>query len=604
MNKSIKFCRLILVLLAICSGVLVTSCEQPNLPNEDNTEQDENNNGEDQNEGSQENSKAVVTLNLKNVTAATAAFSGHLNVPSSDLPFSQVTVYYSDAEPFNINSAESVSVTSYDKGKDFTVILTNLQYNTKYSYCMLAELKSEKIYGDVLNFTTDDIAISELIVTPKSFKAEVYGKITGLSKEDLEYIDVGILYSNNSTYVENRVGEKVQSNLTNTDGTFSITLSDLSLETKYYYCGYISQGLIYDFYPVKEFITLQHPYMLTSDLNISAARDLSSLASANCYIVSESGLYKFKTVKGNGDEPIGGVSSASILWETYGNDVTPLPIDLIEAVCYKDGYLAFQTAEVFKEGNAVIAVKDEFDNILWSWHIWFTDPPMGQLYKNDAGTMMDRNLGATSITPGDVGALGLLYQWGRKDPFLGASSIDTGKRAKSTIDWPSPVVSDPRTGTIDFTICYPTTFVASDGSQKDWYYTDDRTPNNTLWGTSETVKSIYDPCPSGWRIPDGGTDGIWYKAGFDDITFDSTNRGMSFSISSPYYTWYPAAGYLIDYSGKLENVAYRGRYWSASTTGRYSYFLTIIYGGGVYPLTYSEGGRASAHSVRCIQESK
>ena len=36
--------------------------------------------------------------------------------------------------------------------------------------------------------------------------------------------------------------------------------------------------------------------------------------------------------------------------------------------------------------------------------------------------MMDRNLGATSATPGNVGSLGLLYQWGRKDPFLGSSS--------------------------------------------------------------------------------------------------------------------------------------------------------------------------------------
>ena len=45
---------------------------------------------------------------------------------------------------------------------------------------------------------------------------------------------------------------------------------------------------------------------------------------------------------------------------------------------------------------------------------------------------MDRNLGATSAALGDVGALGLLYQWGRKDPFLGSLSITESEVAAST----------------------------------------------------------------------------------------------------------------------------------------------------------------------------
>ena len=148
-----------------------------------------------------------------------------------------------------------------------------------------------------------------------------------------------------------------------------------------------------------------------SDLNVSSATDLSSSASANCYIVSNAGLYKFKTVKGNSSESVGNVASAAILWETFGTSETPECLDLIKAVDYENGYLAFQTADTFKEGNAVIAAKDADGNILWSWHIWLTDQPQGQVYYNDAGTMMDRNLGSTSATPGDVGALGLLYQW-------------------------------------------------------------------------------------------------------------------------------------------------------------------------------------------------
>ena len=215
---------------------------------------------------------------------------------------------------------------------------------------------------------------------------------------------------------------------------------------------------------------------------------MSLAASANCYIISEAGLYKFKTVKGNSDISVGNVAYASILWETFGTSTAPEYLDLVSGFCYKDGYIAFQTADAFKEGNAVIAAKDADGNILWSWHIWLTDKPQSHVYNNNAGTMMDRNLGATSATPGDVGALGLLYQWGRKDPFLGSSSISSSTIAKSTITWPSAVSSDSWNGTIDYATANPTTFITYNGNNFDWYYTLDYSTDNTRWTTSSGDK--------------------------------------------------------------------------------------------------------------------
>ena len=90
------------------------------------------------------------------------------------------------------------------------------------------------------------------------------------------------------------------------------------------------------------------------------------------------------------------------------------------------------------------------------------------MYYNNAGTMMDRNLGVTSATPGDVGALGLLYQWGRKDPFLGSSSISSNIEAASTITWPSAVSSDSSNGTTEYAIANPTTFIIYNSSNYDW----------------------------------------------------------------------------------------------------------------------------------------
>lgn len=418
---------------------------------------------------------------LSELTATTATFTGHLDVPSSDLSSSQVTVYYSNAETFNLNTANKRSTTSFDGEQNFSISLTGLKYNTKYTYCVVVKVKSEETFGEVLDFTTDNVTLSELSVVPSSFKAEVSGSVAGLSVEDKEYIKIGILYSSESGKIENGEGKKVEATEISAEGVFSILLSDLPVETKYYYCSYVKQGGSYTYGTPKEFTTLKHPYEFTYDLNFSSATDLSSSASANCYIISEAGLYKFKTVKGNSNTSVGNVASAAILWETFGTDTAPELFDLISGFCYNDGYIAFQTADTFKEGNAVIAAKDANDNILWSWHIWFTDQPQSHVYNNNAGTMMDRNLGATSAT---VGAFGLLYQWGRKDPFLGSSSISYGIKAKSTIIWPSAVSSDSSNGTIEYATAHPTTFITHNSSNYDWYYTGDSSTDNTRWTTS------------------------------------------------------------------------------------------------------------------------
>ena len=594
-------CGRVLCALMLCAGLVFAGCTEGPLGDDQNTEQGDNENGDSQETPEQ---KGPATITLGKVTAATATFTGHLNVAASDLSFSQVTVYYSDAETFNMNAAQSLSATSFDKEQNFTITLSNLKYGTRYNYCMVAEVKSEKTYGDVLNFTTENVTLSELSVTPESFKAEVRGSVSGLSEVDKEYIKVGLLYSSESKEVENGVGMMVEATEVSADGAFSMLLSDLTVDTKYCYCGCVYQGGYCSYGTPAEFTTLKHPYELPYDLNMSSATDLSSYGSANCYIVSNAGLYKFKTVKGNSSGSVGNVASASILWETFGTSETPEYYDLIKAFCYKDGYIAFQTADTFKEGNAVIAAKDASGSILWSWHIWLTDQPQGQVYYNNAGTMMDRNLGATSATPGNVGALGLLYQWGRKDPFLGSSSIYSHTLAKSTITWPSYVYSNSSTGTIAYATSNPTTFIGYNDNNYDWYYTGSESTDNTRWTTSDTDKSIYDPCPSGWRVPDGGNNGVWSKAcgssSYFYYTYNSTNEGMNFSgkFGADQTVWYPASGYRLGNAGSLSYVGI-GYYWSASPFDSSADHLYFYDNGDVYP-SYRDI-HAHGLSVRCLQ---
>jgi len=364
--------------------------------------------------------------------------------------------------------------------------------------------------------------------------------------------------------------------------------------------------------------TMGKPYT-----NLSPAVE-GSYKTANCYIVSEAGDYRFKAVKGNGTEAVGSASdkdpegtptAAVVLWESFGTDTAPQKGDLVKAdVEYRNGYVYFSTADTYQEGNAVIAVIDDKDTdgtqddvILWSWHIWLTDQPAGQEYKKSAGTMMDRNLGATSADPGDVGALGLLYQWGRKDPFLGSSSISESTEAASTVTWPASVESISETGTIEYAVSHPTTFIKCNTANKDWYYKDTENTDETRWTTSESEKSIYDPCPAGWRVPDGGEEGIWSKSkgSSSDYTrnYDSTYLGMNFSgeFGTDLTIWYPAAGYRGNYDGSLSGVGNYGFCWSATHLVS-SAFTLYFYDSGLVSPSYNYY-RAEGYSVRCLQAS-
>ena len=358
-----------------------------------------------------------------------------------------------------------------------------------------------------------------------------------------------------------------------------------------------------DYMPIKDKIQLTHNQQLLYQHTFTEKK-ATPLPASNCFIVSQSGTYSFKPVKGNSSQSVGQVSSAEVLWETFGTATKPNIGDLIKKVSYKDDLIIFSTADTFKEGNALIAAKDANGSILWSWHIWLTDEPQGQQYKNDAGVMMDRNLGASSATPGDVGALGLLYQWGRKDPFLGSSDISSSKEAASSKSFEKPVASNSTTGTIAYATSHPTTFIYNDGGNYDWQAAND----NSRWQSSKT---IYDPCPAGWRVPYGGKDGVWSKAKGSSSSFshryDSRNKGMDFSsdFGSGLKIWYPASGHRDYDDGVLDGLGYyglfyHGFYCSVAPLGQGACRLSFSSDGDVNPSDYDF--RASGLAVRCMKE--
>ena len=325
-------------------------------------------------------------------------------------------------------------------------------------------------------------------------------------------------------------------------------------------------------------------------IDLSTYTDLSAEGTANCYLVKAAGNYKFKAVMGNSDATVGNVKKTEVLWESFGTDVMPNVGDLVASVGYKNGYVYFSTPEVFGNGNASIAVRNSKDVILWSWHIWCSEEGWNDhVYANNAGTMMDRNLGATSATPGDIGAFGLLYQWGRKDPFMGSCAKSGTSFVASTGNWSVASSSNKR----DFAEENPMTFATG------WY------GGSVLgegWHTSESEKGLHDPCPVGYRVPDGGAEGFWATA-YVATSGGGSDTGMYWELADGTHAWYTAIGYRDSGSGALKNVGSYGYCRSVSPypgNSNYAYILYFKINGDVNPAIDSHRGYGC--SVRCLRE--
>ena len=330
---------------------------------------------------------------------------------------------------------------------------------------------------------------------------------------------------------------------------------------------------------------------------------------SNSYIISSPGTYAIPLVVGNSAKRIDDAYKAIIEWESLCTSEETTAGDLLSDISIDADFVYIKTNPLLTNGNAVVSVKDIHNNVLWSWHLWCCrgyDPIASEVVlRNNAGVLMDRNLGACSATPGDVLALGLLYQWGRKDPFLNGDSISysplTQSSAKSTIVWPNTVKSSISTGTVDYATANPTTFIyGEEDNEYDWHFLN---RCDTLWNQSR--KTIYDPCPPGWKVPDGGEQNIWRIGRFNSnsLADDNLNKGVIyFEDDSDVTSWYPKAGAKFSYYGNLSNaqIGMSGNYHTNAVKGIYAQSLYFT---GKTSFNYWDYlSRSIGASIRCQRE--
>ena len=115
-------------------------------------------------------------------------------------------------------------------------------------------------------------------------------------------VEAGVSYSESNK--PNKVGDPdivtvQKAGTPDASGNFTITVYGLAKDKTYYYCSYCKIGDKYTFGDVIEFKTGGNVYEEEADIDMSKAEDLSAGESANCYIVTKAGTYKFQAVKGN-----------------------------------------------------------------------------------------------------------------------------------------------------------------------------------------------------------------------------------------------------------------------------------------------------------------
>ena len=131
--------------------------------------------------------------------------------------------------------------------------------------------------------------------------------------------------------------------------------------------------------------------------------------------------------------------------------------------------------------------------------------------------------------------------------------------------------------------------------------------NDELWNSgteSNPVKTEYDPCPDGWRVPTYAELSELRK-NHSSWTSENGQSGYWFSGASSYtetvpQLFFPAAGYRYYGDGNANGRCYYGFYWSSRpyNYGSLAYYLT--FGSSLVSIDFNY--RAYGYSVRCVQE--
>ena len=314
-------------------------------------------------------------------------------------------------------------------------------------------------------------------------------------------------------------------------------------------------------------------------------------------------------VQNSGDQ----ATKAEVVW----SDVAGVVSNASVAGSGQNSFLEFTVNKnQLVNGNAVIAVKNAAGTVMWSWHLWFTPKSslktipftsVGSTYN-----FMTDNLGwkytkwtgglkrevvvkieqqaetgekktATITLKQAAGnnvreGYGNLYPWGRKDPLPGTNTFypNTGYKFKdgyaivgdSHAEYTNPAnVQRMEKRTIGLSIREPGIMLPKVGGGKlSWtnhQYINLWSADNDKMYESETpikngVKTIYDPSPVGFKVPDAYA--------FKDLSKGGAvwENGYTLKVDNDKDIYFQAGGYRDGKDGILKGVGGYAMYWASA----------------------------------------
>lgn len=306
-------------------------------------------------------------------------------------------------------------------------------------------------------------------------------------------------------------------------------------------------------------------------------------------------------------------TQAEVIWSDVAGVVT-------NATVTGSGQSSFLEFTVNKNqlvnGNAVIAVKTASGTIMWSWHLWFTPKSsldkiamtsagktynfssdnLGWKYTSWWGGTKDRTVVVKLEQQAEVGTkkeatvtltqkkgkderigYGNLYQWGRKDPMPGTDDLHPAGYSYNgsgytTVGPQESEYNKPEnkarmeTRTIGLSIQKPGEMLPKVGGGKlSWFYKQYinlwSTDNNKFDGSvRDGKKTIYDPSPVGFKVPDA-----YAFEGFS-LTGAEWNNGYTFIANNNKDIYFQAGGARKGTNGSIAANGTTGLYWQSVPT--------------------------------------
>ena len=352
-------------------------------------------------------------------------------------------------------------------------------------------------------------------------------------------------------------------------------------------------------------------------------------------------------------------TQAEVIWSDVSGIVT-------NATVTGSGQSSFLEFTVNKNqlvnGNAVIAVKNALGTVMWSWHLWFTPKSsldkiamtsagqtynftsdnLGWKYTSWWGGTKDRTVVVKLEQQAEVGTkkeatvtltqkkgkderigYGNLYQWGRKDPMPGTDDLHpagysyngSGYVTVGENEYNIPAKKAlMETRTIGLSIQKPGEMLPKVGGGKlSWFYKQYinlwSTDNNKFDGSvRDGKKTIYDPSPVGFKVPDA-----YAFEGFS-LTDADWNNGYTFIADNNKDIYFQAGGARQGTDGAIVYNGTYGIYWQSVPTlkdrGKPGYGLrTLLASGAIktfFPPARDDandyGSYANAYGVRPVAE--